>query len=71
MKTKVSIQQSGKIGRQDKPKNQEKVSLQVYNKWCHPSTPFFVIQVADTGSLYDGVIPVAPSVSSQCPDTGI
>ncbi|WP_353285046.1 hypothetical protein [Wolbachia endosymbiont (group A) of Beris morrisii] len=24
----VSVQQSGKIGRQDKPKNQEKVSVQ-------------------------------------------
>ncbi|AAS14045.1 hypothetical protein WD_0311 [Wolbachia endosymbiont of Drosophila melanogaster] len=24
----VSVQQSGKIGRQDKPKNREKVSLQ-------------------------------------------
>ncbi|MFP3028386.1 MAG: hypothetical protein ACEY3L_19855 [Wolbachia sp.] len=24
----VSVQQNGKIGRQDKPKNQEKVSLQ-------------------------------------------
>ncbi|MGL9758711.1 MAG: hypothetical protein ACR5LA_07865 [Wolbachia sp.] len=33
MKIKGSVQQSGKIGRQDKPKNQEKVSLQVYNKW--------------------------------------
>ncbi|WP_156488178.1 hypothetical protein [Wolbachia endosymbiont of Dactylopius coccus] len=32
-------------------------------KGCHPSVPFFVIQVADTGSLYNGS---APMMSSQC-----
>ncbi|WP_341817076.1 hypothetical protein [Wolbachia endosymbiont (group A) of Agelastica alni] len=33
--------------------------------------PYDVIRVADTGLLYDGVIPVLLFLSSQCPDTGI
>ncbi|WP_353289110.1 hypothetical protein [Wolbachia endosymbiont (group A) of Pogonocherus hispidulus] len=28
--------------------------------------PFFVIRVADTGSLYNSIIRVAPFLSSQC-----
>ncbi|MBC6686434.1 hypothetical protein H9I48_04270 [Wolbachia pipientis] len=42
----------------------QKQYVKCYSRFCLEHKP-------STGSLYDSVIRVAPSVSSQCPDNGI